>query len=159
MGTCTDLNQLFTTLRGNGTYRMTVVSNQPDGIVGFCGHFPTNFSLNARRSGPGELTASSNNYLFSDRTFNTPSSGPFVGPAQGFSLYAHESVTVSVRQTGAGEYLATLNFTGGINRRFEIPCRCVGEAIVGCTNAIGNNEHAHHATYVITVGGFTADPA
>ncbi len=158
MGTSADLEQLFTSLQGHGTYRLTVVSNQPDGIVGFCGRFPTNFSLNARLSGPAELTASSDNYLFSDRTFNTPSDGPFAGPAQGFSIYVHEPVTVSVRSTGAGQYLVTLNFTGGINRRFEIPCQCVGEAIVGYTNAIGNNEYVDHATYVVTVGTFAADP-
>lgn len=158
MGTCADLDQLFTSLQGNGSYRLTIVSNQPDGIVGFSGRFPGNFSLNARRSGPGALSASSSNYLFSDRTFNTPSNGPFVGPAQGFSIYVHESVTVSVQHTGAGQYLVTLNFTGAINRRFEIPCQCIGEAIVGYTNAIGDNEYADHATYVVTIGRFTADP-
>lgn len=159
MGTCADLDQLFRSLRSNGTYRLTVTSNQPDGIVGFCGHFPGNFSVNARQSGPGELTATTTNYLFSDRTFDAPSNGPFVGPAQGFSIYAPEPVTVTVRQPADGQYLVVLHFTGGINRRFEIPGQCVGEAIVGYTSAIGNNEHAHRATYVVTVGRFTADPA
>jgi len=158
MGTCADLERLFTSLRGDGTYRLTVVSNQPDGIAGFCGRFPGNFTLNARLSGPGELTASSDHCLFSDRTFATPSDGPFTGPAQGFSIYAREPVTVSVRSAGAGQYVVILNFTGAINRRFEFPCQCVGEAIVGYSNAIGATEYADHATYVVTVGPFTADP-
>jgi hypothetical protein len=148
MGTCADLERLFTSLRGDGTYRLTVVSNQPDGIAGFCGRFPGNFTLNARLSGPGELTASSDHYLFSDRTFAVPSAG---------SPQEFEPVTVSVRSTERGQYLVILNFTGAIDRRFEIPCQCVGEAIVGHGNAIGAHEYTEQATYVVTVGPFTAD--
>ncbi|MEV6638971.1 hypothetical protein [Amycolatopsis sp. NPDC051371] len=135
MGTGADLDRLFASLQGHGTYRLTVVSNQPDGVAGFCGRLPGNLTLNARLSGPGELTAASDG-----------------------SPGAREPVTVSVRSTGAGQYLVVLNFTGEINRRFEIPCQCVGEAIVGCSNAIGANEYADHVTHVVIVGPFSSDP-
>jgi hypothetical protein len=149
---CNALDQLFQTLRTNGTYKVTIVSNQPDGIVGYG-------VTGGRWTGQSVLSGSTDRYLFSDRTVTLPSSDPiFVGPENPFAVTAPESIDVTVASQGNGQYFVQLNFTGGINRQFAIAGQCTSGAIVGTAPAIGNNEHVDDAVYVVTVGGFTEDP-
>ena len=158
MGNCATLDQLFQNLQDGGAYPVTIVSNQPDGIVGFGGTFPGSTGLTMRKKGPGQLSGDTRGYLLSDRTFDTPPQDGFVGPPQGFSIFGPDPLSASVQRDGTSQYTLLLHFTGGINRTYEISAQCVGEAIVGVANAIGNNEHVNSATYTVTVGSFVPDP-
>ena len=155
---CADLDQVFQTPQTNGTYPVTVVSNQPDGIVGYGGEQYSYSYPSGGVSGQfanGQLTGSTSNYLFSDRsTFIPPTGGGFGGASQPFSINAPVPLSYTLARTGAGQYTVGLNFGSGINRQFSFAAQCIGESLVGYTRAIGNNEYTDDATYTITIGTF-----
>ena len=159
---CAGLDQLFQSPQTNGTYAVTIVSNQPDGLVGFAGS--TNSAYVPSGGVPGrfsgtQLSGSTNNYLFSDRaTFTAPQGGGFGGVYQPFSINSPAPLSYTLTRAAAGQYTIGLNFGSGINRQFSFTGQCIGEALVGYTRAIGNNEWTDDATYTVTIGGFVPDP-
>lgn len=157
---CAGLDQVFQSPQTNGRYPVTIVSNQPDGIAGFAGTqyawSPTG-GVDARFSG-NQLSGSTSNYLFSDRsTFIPPTGGGFGGSYQPFSINAPVPLSFTLSRAGAGQYTIQLTFGTGINRQFTFGAQCIGEALVGYTYAIGNNEWTDNATYAITIGNFVED--
>jgi hypothetical protein len=159
---CAGLDQVFQSPQSGGGYPVTVVSNQPDGIVGFGGSSgsfagPAN-GIQGRVSGPNQLSGSTSGYLFSDRTTYTPSQGGFGGTYQPFSINGPVPFSFTLTWTGSGQYTIGLNFGTGINRQFSFSGQCIGEALVGYTRAIGNNEWTDDATYTVTIGTFAPDP-
>ncbi|MEZ0112988.1 hypothetical protein ABH920_007013 [Catenulispora sp. EB89] len=158
---CSGLDQVFQSPQTGGSYPVTVVSNQPDGIVGFGGTpygYGGSDGVPGRFSG-GQLSGSTGGYLFSDRSTFIPSGGGgFGGSYQPFSVSSLVPLTYTLTRNGAGQYTIGLNFGTGINRQFSFSAQCIGESLVGYTNAIGNNEWTDNATYVVTIGNFVPDP-
>ncbi|NUR59862.1 MAG: hypothetical protein HOV87_14505 [Catenulispora sp.] len=158
---CAGLDQVFQSPQTNGHYPVTIVSNQPDGIVGFAGSEGAGNppgGMWSRFSGT-QLSGSTSNDLFSDRThFTRDPGGGFGGTYQPFTINAPASLSYTLSRAGAGQYTVGLTFGADINRQFTFTAQCIGEALVGYTNAIGNNEFTDNATYAITIGNFVADP-
>jgi len=158
---CAGLDQTFQNPQTNGSYPVTIVSNQPDGITGFAGaetiYGATSSGIPGRFTGT-QLTGSTGNYLFSDRSTYIPSPGGGFGTYQPFSINGPATLTYTLTKNSPGHYTIALNFGANIYRQFTFPAQCIGESLVGYTSAIGNNERTDDATYTITVGNFAADP-
>lgn len=159
---CAGLDQVFQSPRSDGSYPVTIVSNQPDGIAGFAGSqnaFASSGGVPGRFSG-GQLSGSTSNYLFSDRStfISSPGGGGFSEAFQPFSINAPVPLSYTLNKTGPGQYTVGLTFGTDINRQFSFATQCIGESLVGYTHAIGNHEWTDYATYTISVGDFVPDP-
>jgi hypothetical protein len=144
MSDCGSLDQLLQAPRTGGGYPVHVLSNQPDGIVGYGGALRWNGSaFQGTMQGPtGTNSPGPQGYLFSDRLLNgpVPPQPPFQGPPQGFALRGAEPIAASVQRLGGGSYRVHLQFTGPVNRTFDFTGQCVGSAVVGTAPAIGSAE-------------------
>lgn len=151
---CAALDLIFENLNANGTYSVTVVSNQPDGIAGFGA-----LLMRSDAAEPQTLKGAAERYLFSDRAVPSASQDPSISrPDQPFGLAGGEPVTASITRQTPGRYRLQIKFTGAINRAFDFEGQCMGAAIVGTAPAIGNSEGVDTAVYVVTTGRFTPLP-
>ena len=131
-------------ISAGGAGDMTIVSNQPDGLVTY-----TSGSLYKISDSALQGNAS---MLFSDRLLDYPDPGG--GPVllqNRFSGQASQALQITLTSPSSGTYELELNIPSPFNRDFHSPLTVYGDLAYGSTSAIGNTEDVDYATYLISL--------
>jgi len=147
-----------------GTTKVTVVSNQSDGIASYAfgtlGYVPT-----PSRIVPGASAVFHRDHLastgkaevlFSDRTFTRPDDPAGFGPQQPFNVLASNQATLALAPSGSSHadspsWDIFLALPAPFNRTFGFTAMVIGSTIVGTTPAIGVTEQIAYATHVLSL--------